>query len=248
MSLGLEMAGIEPVAHAEINSYASKVLHKHWPDVPNLGDVTAIDWVNSGIDLTSVDLIAGGSPCQDVSVGNKHYSNISTGAKSSLWFEFKRAIEEVEPKYVIFENVKGITKRGLDTVLQDLASLGYDAIWQVIPASAVGARHIRWRLFVLAYPNSERLQEQWRATPACTEYTTAQRGRAVSKVLGQSIARGAKANANLWKAEPSVGRMVDGVSNRVDRLRGLGNMVVPQVAKVLGDTIMVVDKLMFTQP
>lgn len=236
LDLGLTNTGhFDVVAHSEIDPYACKVLKNNFPDVPNLGDITKVSFLTLEQTLGKVDVIAGGFPCQSVSVGNKSYTKISdTSEKSGLWSEFARAIKELQPNYVIIENVRGLTKRGLDTVLSDLASLGYDAIWTCVPAAAVGAGHIRWRLFILAYSNSERFQEQWRKSPTYAKYPTIERGGAIYRSLGLSIADRAEAYSDLWKAEPGVGRMADGISSRVDRLKCLGNAVVPQVAETIG--------------
>ena len=239
LDLGLKRSGhFEVVAHSEIDSYASKILKKNFPNVPNIGDITKVKFSELENTLGKIDVIAGGFPCQSVSVGNKNYVNINeTSEKSGLWSEFARAIKELEPNYVVIENVKGLTRRGLDTVLSDLANLGYNAVWTCVPAASVGAGHIRWRLFILAYSNGERLQEQWRKTSTYKKYPTIERGGAILKALDISIANRREANSNFWKTEPSVGRMADGISSRVDRLRCLGNAVVPQVAEAIGYAI-----------
>lgn len=239
LDLGLERSGhFKVVAHSEIDNYASGVLSKNFPDVPNLGDITKVDLKAFQDRVGNVDVIVGGFPCQSVSIVNRFYSNVKDAEdKSGLWREFARAIKEVEPNYVIIENVKGLTKRGLDRVLSDLADLGYDAVWSCVPAASVGARHIRWRLFILAYSNSKRFQEQWGRTATRKKYATIERGGAILEALRVSIANRAEANADFWKAEPSVGRMADGVSKRVDRLRCLGNAVVPQIAEAIGYAI-----------
>lgn len=236
IDLGLINTGkFKIVAHSEIDEYSSQVLKKNFPDTPNIGDITKVNFSDFIEEHGNVDVIAGGFPCQSVSIGNKNYTSVGQAVdKSGLWREFARAIKELKPNYVIIENVKGLTRRGLDTVLTDLADLGYDAVWSCVPAAGIGARHIRWRLFILAYSNSERFQEQWRNSPAYTQQPTLERGGAILHALGISIADRAAAYSDLWKAEPSVGRMADGISKRVDRLRCLGNAVVPQVAEAIG--------------
>ncbi len=157
LDLGLERAGMEIVAHSEINPYASKVLAKHWPSVPNLGDISTITaW-------PTVDVIAGGFPCQDVSVAGRG-AGIHEGTRSGLWSEYVRAIREIRPRYVIVENVAALRSRGLDRVLADLASCGFDAEWDCIPAGAVGAPHVRDRIFVIAHARNDAAASRWTAS------------------------------------------------------------------------------------
>jgi len=143
--LGLERAGMRCKWQVEINPYAQAVLKKHWPDVARHDDVTTFppegDW--------SVDVICGGFPCQDISVAGKGAG--LSGARSGLWYEFARIIRQIRPQWVIVENVRAFTSRGIDTVLGQMADLGYDAEWHCIPACAVGAPHRRERIWIVAH-------------------------------------------------------------------------------------------------
>lgn len=155
----------------EVDKYASKVLEHRFPDVPNLGDVTAVDWGS----VEPVDIIAGGSPCQDVSVAGGR-AGMSEGTRSNLWVAMRDAISIIKPSFVVWENVRGALSAKADTnlescpgcvgdtrrarepflralgrVLGDLSKLGYDAQWRVVSASEVGAAHRRERVFVLAH-------------------------------------------------------------------------------------------------
>ena len=155
----------------EVDKYASQVLNHRFPDVPNLGDVTAIDWGS----VEPVDIIAGGSPCQDVSVAGGR-AGMSEGTRSNLWVAMRDAISIIKPSFVVWENVRGALSAKADTnlescpgcvgdtgrarepflralgrVLGDLSELGYDAQWTVVSASEVGAAHRRERVFVLAH-------------------------------------------------------------------------------------------------
>lgn len=155
----------------EVDKYASKVLEHRFPSVPNLGDVTAVDWGS----VEPVDIIAGGSPCQDVSVAGGR-AGMSEGTRSNLWVAMRDAISIIKPSFVVWENVKGALSAKADTnlescpgcvgdtgrarepflralgrVLGDLSELGYDAQWRVVSASEVGAAHRRERVFVLAH-------------------------------------------------------------------------------------------------
>ena len=155
----------------EVDKYASKVLEHRFLDVPNLGDVTAVDWGS----VEPVDIIAGGSPCQDVSVAGGR-AGMSEGTRSNLWVAMRDAISIIKPSFVVWENVRGALSAKADTnlescpgcvgdtgrarepflralgrVLGDLSELGYDAQWRVVSASEVGAAHRRERVFVLAH-------------------------------------------------------------------------------------------------
>lgn len=157
IDLGLERAGMQVIWQSEIDPYACRILKKHWPDVPNLGDVRKIQWEN----VEPPDLIAGGFPCQSVSwAGDRRGQN----DERWLWPEFARAISVLRPRYILAENVPGILvpfeypKRSgqwwpapIEEVITDLAALGYDAEWENLPAVAFGAPHIRYRVFIVAY-------------------------------------------------------------------------------------------------
>jgi DNA (cytosine-5)-methyltransferase 1 len=150
LDLGLERAGMRVIWQAEIDPYCCRVLAKHWPDVPNLGDVTTIDWST----VERPDLICGGFPCQDASDAGDRAG--IDGLRTGLWSEVARAVRHLRPRYVLVENVTGLLARGFGRVVGDLAGLGYDAEWDCLPAAAFGAPHLRARTFVLAYPRGER--------------------------------------------------------------------------------------------
>lgn len=251
-SLGLGWAGFETVAFCEIEPYAQNVLKKHWPSLPIHEDVKKLN----GNDYKGIDIITGGFPCQDIS--NAGTKEGIKGERSGLWFELCRIISEARPRYAIMENVSALLHRGLSTVLSDLAKIGYDCQWHCIPASYVGAYHQRDRIWIIAYPNrypygqqpkrlnkelrrwiahvrqenvsnsdSERLQRGENAGEACRE-----REESNKQLAGlHSFTRG------IWATEPGLARMVHGIPNRVDRTRGLGNAVVPQIPYAIGMAI-----------
>ena len=144
-SLGLQRVGFTTQYFCEIDPYCRRVLAKHWPHVPCFEDVQTLH----GADLGPIDLICGGFPCQDISTAGKGAG--LSGARSGLWSEYARLIQEVRPKYVLIENVAALRSRGLDQVLREIAKIGYDAEWHCIPASAVGAPHRRDRVWIVAY-------------------------------------------------------------------------------------------------
>ena len=154
---------------ADVEPAACRVLERRFPGVPNLGDVTAVDW--SAVE--PVDIIEGGSPCQDISAAGKR-AGMTDGTRSNLWVAMREAIAVIKPTFVIWENVNGAHSataasamepcpgcvgdgstqpalRALGRVLGDLAELGFDAEWSSVRASDVGACHQRRRVFILAW-------------------------------------------------------------------------------------------------
>jgi DNA (cytosine-5)-methyltransferase 1 len=148
-SIGLEAASMQTVAFCEINPFCRKILTRHWPSVPIFTDITTIDKEDLKA-LPRIDVIAGGFPCQDISVAGK--GGGINAKRSGLWKEFVRLINEIRPKYAIIENVANLRSTGLISVLQDLWAIGYNAEWHCIPASAFGAPHRRDRIWIIAYP------------------------------------------------------------------------------------------------
>lgn len=150
---GLDMAveayfNAETVWCAEYDQYASKLIKERFGYV-NYGDLTKINWSS----VEPIDILTAGYPCQPFSVaGNRQGSNDAR----HLWPYIKEAISVLRPRYVVLENVRGHLSLGFKEVLKDLAEVGYDAKWQVIRASDVGAPHQRARLFVIAYPADNR--------------------------------------------------------------------------------------------
>jgi DNA (cytosine-5)-methyltransferase 1 len=164
-SYGLERTGgFKTSAFCEIDPFCRAVLRKHWPNVPCYTDVRKLDAARLRADGIAVDAVCGGFPCQDISLAGKGAGIL--GERSGLWSELARIIGEVRPLYVLLENVAALLGRGLDRVLGDLAALGYDAEWHCIPASAIGAPHVRDRIWIVAYPcrNILREQQQRRST------------------------------------------------------------------------------------
>jgi DNA (cytosine-5)-methyltransferase 1 len=247
MDLGLERAGLVCKWQVEIDDYATRVLEKHWPDIPRWGDVRTFP--PTGPEHWSVDCVVAGFPCQDVSYAGPGEG--LDGKRSGLFYEAVRIIREVGPEFVVLENVAALLARGVDQVLGTLAAIGFDAEWHCIPAAHVGAPHIRDRVFVLAHSNRSRESQP----EGCVEEL---RGRivdgseAVPNALcsrrqercGQDTTRAGTVEwpqpigSEWWVVEPNVGRVAHGIPARVDRIRCLGNAVVPQVAEWIGRRLM----------
>ena len=156
-SLGLERTGgFETVAFCEIEDYPRRVLAKYWPGIPIYDDVRTLTADALRRDGIAVDVICGGFPCQDISVDGDGAG--ITGPRSGLWFEYARLVGELRPRFVVVENVAELLARGLGEVVGSLAAIGYDAEWNCIRASRVGLPHHRDRLWLVAYPDGERLQ------------------------------------------------------------------------------------------
>lgn len=225
-ALGAYWAGLRFDGHyySEVDDYAICVYQQRFPDAIGLGDITKID----GTKLPQGEwIIAGGFPCQDISVAGKGAG--LAGSRSGLWYEYARLIGELRPRYAIMENVGALSFRGLDAVLGSLAEIWYDAEWQDIRASDVGAPHRRERIWIVAYPQSQRLfpgsYENGISTKDIKKaFNGHNRQPSVpGSVLGQD-----------WIAAPcGIRRVDDGVSCLVDRLKCLGNSIVPQIAQMI---------------
>ena len=227
-SLGLERTGgFETVAFCEIEEFPRRVLAKHWPGVPIYDDVRTLNAERLAADgISGPDVICGGFPCQDVSVAGDQLG--LDGERSGLWSEIARLAGELRPRYVLVENVANLLGLGFGRVLGDLAALGYDAEWDCIPASYVGAWHRRDRVWVVAYPDQDSRRE----------------GRSQEPILWQRhlseqsprVATGWPGRSNL--PTPTLCGTGDGIPNRVDRIGSLGNAVVPQIPEIIGRAIL----------
>ena len=216
IDLGFERAGMTCKWQVEIDPYCQQVLAKHWPHVRRHDDVRT--WPQP--DTEYVDVIAAGFPCQDISYAGKGAG--LAGERSGLFYEVCRIAREMGPRFLVLENVAALLVRGMGDVLGSLASLGYDAQWHCIPAAATGAPHIRDRVFIVAYPHSTRLPQRKRQNPGRTRtYRWTKPPRSCQ-----------------WDAEPDVGRVAHGIPRRMDRIRGLGNAVVPQVAEFVAQQLL----------
>ena len=223
LELGLERAGMTTVGQVEIDPFCRRVLAKHWPEVPRHDDVTTcIDWWRSE-PRPRVDVVAGGFPCQPVSVAGR---GLAQADERWLWPEMHAVITELQPTWVVAENVPGLRRRGLTTVVADLEHTGYRVRVGLISACAMGAPHPRERLFILAHASGEG-RCPWGSVGGLADRVPG-RGRFQPEPVGRS----------WWAGEPGFLRMAHGVPGGVDRRRAIGNAVVPQVAQRVGELIM----------
>lgn len=221
--LGLERAGFEIRWMVEIDPFCRRVLAKHWPDVTRYEDVHDVGAHN----LEPVDVICGGFPCQDISYAGPGAG--IAGERSGLWWEFARIVREMEPSYVLVENVAALLDRGLGDVLGTLADLGYDAEWSVVSACSVGAPHVRRRVFVVAHADGLDGRPRPRNPDA----------RPNGAVQAIDRLEGARTGFRSRLADPSaLYRGADGLPRGMDRNRALGNAVVPQVAEWIGQHLL----------
>lgn len=274
ISLGFEATGaIQTVAFVERDDYATRVLKRHWPDVPLIREIRdASAW-----NLPPCDILAGGIPCQPHSLAGRR------GASSDerdLWPEFHRLVCELRPRWAVVENVPGLRSsedgRFFGRILADLARAGYDAEWVSLSAQDVGAPHLRERVWIVAYPQEQRqhtrgLPVRAQASDACARECredvsdaesqrcgSGRTGRPNCSSAGQAeqplcdtsgprpphgtdgaIRRATPQpqRSDWWAIEPDVGRVAPRISARVDRLRCLGNAVVPECGRVIGEHI-----------
>lgn len=203
--------------HSDIDPGASKILAHHWPDVPNLGDMTTVDWSQ----VEPVDIITGGTPCQDLSHAGKR-AGMRAGTRSGLWASICDAIQIIRPSLVVWENVRGALSaeadsamepcagcvgdrddgpvlRALGRVLGDLAELGYDSRVCGLRAADVGAPHGRFRIFVVATDTAD-----------------------LGHQRGRESRDGRPGLANSGAADPDTVVVRRGATGRDDRLRAQG--------------------------
>ena len=260
LDLAAEWAGFRTIAQCEIDDYASKVLAKNFPGVPNLHDIRTVTnerLGELGISHDDITVISAGFPCQPYSLAGKGRGDRD---ERDLWGEVARVLGEVKPRWFVGENTPGLfareNQRYFRRILNDLAALGYRVGWGIWGAYDVGAPHKRDRVFILAHRNipdtdgrgqqecgiqrvtsvqssqvhsalpdascerkAERRDGELRASTRTVQGGTAHRGGAALHVSGE-----------WWQTEPDVGRVAHGVPSRVDKLRCLGNAVVPAQA------------------
>ena len=261
-SLGLERAGMETVAFCEYDEKCRQVLTKHWPEIPQYNDVRTLtkeQLDNDGI--TDIGLICGGPPCQPASVAGKR-----EGEKDDrwLWPEAIRLLGEVKPEFAIFENPPGLLTlddgMAFERVLSAMEAEGYEVESFLIPACAVGAFHRRDRVWIVAHaeklqrdgsgeypePSQRQIPEPGVGGSSIDEILAdSERGRGGNPSGEHAInARESsggegdnRSRVGAWLPESNVGRVANGVPGRVDRLKQLGNSVVPQIVEVIGNAI-----------
>jgi DNA (cytosine-5)-methyltransferase 1 len=217
-ALAAEWNGWRTIGFSEIDPFACKVLKRRWSQTPNYGNIRSIENVKA-------DLVTGGFPCQPFShTGLKK----GFGDERYLWPEMLRVIREAQPLWVVGENVPGIIHIALDTVLDDLQENGYTPWVFDIPACAAGAPHLRHRIWIVAYSARVRFAISRANVPVCRVDEAPPKGWLLD--VDRSFAASWEF-FSPWPREPDLGRVVHGIPSRVDRdrIRSLGNAVVPQI-------------------
>ena len=239
LELGLERAGMTTVGQVEIDPWCRQVLARHWPDVPQHDDVrTAPDWWAS-TERPPVDVVCGGFPCQPFSLAGRQ---LGIADERWMWPAMEAVIRRVGPRYVVVENVASLVRdrNAFGAVLGGLAGLGFDAVWTVYSAADFGAPHNRERLYLLAHlPRVDGIS--WDRLDTGGE----RRPQVSTGGLPRLAAHQRRRLAREWlEREPNVARLANGIPRQVDRLRALGNAVVPQVAEHIGRLIVEADAAM----
>jgi DNA (cytosine-5)-methyltransferase 1 len=217
---------------SEIEANACKIYKKNFPQAVGLGDIREIKGQEIKHKHPGDWLVTGGFPCQDISEAGKRRG--LNAHRSSLWWEMWRVIGELRPRYAIIENVPPLCGKGLDRVLCGFAEIGYDAEWEILSAGEAGAPHKRERIWIVAYPHSDGCRDR----PDSRDQDKTDVGG------GIKFDRGHQSNppwidwpsvtaTGALHSQPIICRMDHGLSPWLDRIRGLGNAIVPQVAAAI---------------
>lgn len=230
-ALGFEWAGLsKPVLFCDIEPWSRQVLRKHWPDVSIEKDVKELANDPNGL-VPDCDILTAGYPCQPFSAAGKRKGQEDD---RHIWPYILQIVAQKRPTWCVFENVYGHISLGLDEVLSDLERETYASRTFIVPACGVDAPHRRDRVWIIArnVADTSNKGSQGRLSGRQNEERESQLGYAgcSSTIHRQPIQDG-------WAAEPSVGRVAHGIPRRVDRLKGLGNAIVPQIAQRIGETI-----------
>ena len=255
IDLGMDMAGFECAWQVEIDDYCRQILDKHWPGVPKYKDIYEV----KGEEIEPVDILCGGFPCQPVSVAGKRGGVDDERWLWDEFYrlicELRPRWVVAENVTGLFSANSG---RAFAGVLRDLAEGRYDAVWDVYPAGGpggVGAPHRRERVFLVAHTDSPQsvkdsrnVREEFKVSKVNRQdistvvsggssedvadtYGKRRRSGYTERENAKDVRQSPRCKINgQWDIEPNVGRVANGVSRRVDRLRALGNGVVPQVA------------------
>jgi DNA (cytosine-5)-methyltransferase 1 len=218
--LAAQWMGWENVFHCEINPFCQRVLKYYWPKAISYADIKKTDFSKHN---GSINILTGGFPCQDISVSGKGIGIV--GERSGLWNEYNRAIKEINPKYVVIENSTQLLRKGFEKVLYDLSESGYHAEWECISASDFGLPHIRERVWVVAYPSTQR----WTGILHMLKRSIVEKNKKTNP-LDTSCHPFLRFEQGY--GEPPVFRMDDGLPKRLDvvkRLGAVGNAVVPRI-------------------
>ena len=221
-ALAAGWAGFTTVGFVENENYPRRILGKQFPGIPIHSDIHDFD----ATPFRGVDLITGGFPCQPFSAAGKQ-----RGKEDDrwLWKEMLRVVVEAQPTWVLAENVAGIINMALDEVLLDLEAQDYATATVILPACSQNALHRRDRVWIIARNVGNSDSKRCQGQQVCVQQGRQDQPRSETSWAGPDVAY-ERIGSSYWEIEPAVGRVADGIPNRVDRLKGLGNAIVPQVA------------------
>lgn len=223
--LGGMLAGFSTRCAVELNPYRRAILKRRMAEgfLPRMAIRRRVEGIEAEDWAQKIDIVSGGFPCQDISAAGRGLG-IDAGKRSGLWREFRRVVCELRPHFVFVENSPRLTTHGLGRVLGDLATMGYDAEWQVLSAQECGAAHLRRRMWILAVERRPMADDL--------------RGRLAKSFKASGLQKRLKAHADEreqsaapfgWPCEPGLGRVADGVARRMDRIAAIGAGQVPRV-------------------
>lgn len=226
-SLGFKRAGFEIIGGCEIDPYARAVYEKNFGIKPD-GDIRSIESIPA-------DIICGGFPCQDISNANPNGKGLD-GERSGLWWELARIIKNSSPRYVVLENVSALLSNGMGDILRFFSEVGYDVEWDCLRAKDFGASHLRDRLWIVAYSNSNRdfTEKRRRET---TQKKISGVDRSENSAIWELI------RTSRWEVKPAVGGGAYGIPNRIHRIKCLGNAIVPQISQWIAERIKEIESL-----
>lgn len=243
MDLGLEWADFQTIYQVEIDPFCNQVLERRFPNVQRFSDVKSVGKHN----LKPVDLISGGFPCQDVSVGAGGKERGLHRERSGLWFEYARIVLELQPNWVLIENVPNLKNFGADQVISDMEGAGYSCWASVVGADTFGAPFQRRRVFILCHNDShgsgsfgEGMGGGWSLSPEC-ERKVAQACQDWKYWVHELGAGNARSVSGAEESESDSYarnlRAIHGVPDGMDRLKALGNACTPVIPALIGSFI-----------
>lgn len=242
IDIGFDRAGMECLWMCEKDKFCQKVLRQHWPKIKLYEDILDVD---ESVDRP--DVLCGGFPCTDISVVNTKGKGLD-GENSGLWFEYLRVIRLLRPRYILVENSPNIFTRGFNRLLGGLASLRYNAEWQILSAAQFRGCHLRRRIFVVAYPH-DMLEQNRQETERCRVERFDHGIPGEEEDTGSCISGSEEVAtvfptvftrelASRWEPKPRAFRVDDGSTSRTHRVKAIGNAVVPAISEYIGKLIL----------
>ncbi|WP_031291993.1 DNA cytosine methyltransferase [Leptolyngbya sp. Heron Island J] len=214
-AIAAQRLGIKTTQFVEVNPYCQEILRKNFPGVAIHGDIRTFE------PYEAWDVVTAGFPCQDISSANPNGAGLQ-GERSGLFFEITRLVRQIRPRFLVLENSTALLNfrggRDMGTILWELSCCGYHAEWSAVSGCSMGAPHMRKRLLIVAYADSI----DGEIGLALHEDNQ----RPIQAIYDRS------SNSPWAKTPPSFSGVANGVPNRVDRVRALGNSIIPDIAEL----------------